>query len=210
LQNICGKALIGNFADIDLMFDICTSNPKLQYFSLAGTILQPLAAANDLDFSENFREPEVSVNALNFRKHACLRIFDLSGCGLGPPGMAEIVAACDGHAALIEVRTEGNKISDGDLAKLDATTTPNRRRLKTQATDAYDLLVTHASEKMDVWPEELSRMLVKNTPEEILPNIAAVVAPGPGASVQSVAPANIRNPKNSKRWSTTDKPSKNQ
>jgi hypothetical protein len=124
--------------------------------------------------------------------------------------MAEIAAACDGHAALIEVRIEGNKISDSDLAKLDATTKLNRRRLKAQATAAYDLLVTHASEKMDVWPEELSRLLVKNTPIEILPNIAAVVAPGSGTSVQSLAPANIRNPKNSTRWSTTDKPSKNQ
>jgi hypothetical protein len=210
LQNIRAKVSIGDFADIDFMFDLCTSNPKLQYFSLAGTILQPLAAANDLDFSQNFREPAVSVNTLNFRKHACLRIFDLSGCDLGQAGMAEIAAACDGHAALIEIRIEGNKISDSDLAKLDATTKLNRRRLKAQATAAYDLLVTHASEKMDVWPEELSRLLVKNTPIEILPNIAAVVAPGSGTSVQSLAPANIRNPKNSTRWSTTDKPSKNQ
>ena len=210
LQNIYPKVVIGNFADIDLMFDLCTSNPKLQYFSLAGTILQPLAAANDFDFSQNFMEPEVSVNALNFRKHACLRIFDLSSCGLGEAGMAEIAAACDGHAVLIEVRVEGNKISDSDLATLNATTTLNRERLEAQATAAYDLLVTYASKKMDVWPEELSRELVKNTPVEILPNIAAVLAPGSGTPVQSLAPANIRNPKNSTRWSTTEKPSKNQ
>jgi hypothetical protein len=210
LQNISNRVLIGNFADIDLMFDICTSNPKLQYFSLVGTKFQQFSAANDLDYLPHFGKPEVSVNALNFRKHACLRIFDLSGCELEQAAMGEIAAACDGHAALIEVRIEGNKISDSDLAKLDATTTPNRRRLEAQATVAYDLLVTHAAGEMDVWPEELSRMLVQNTPVEILPNIAAVVAPGSGPSAQPSAPTNIRNPKNSARWSTTDKPSKNQ
>lgn len=210
LQNICAKALIGDFADIDLMFDICTSNPKLQHFSLAGTMLKQFTPANDVVFMQNSGKPEVSVNALNFRKHTCLRIFDLSGCGLDQADMGEIVGACDGHTALIEVRIEGNKISDSDLAKLNATTTLNRQRLEAQATVAYDLLVTNASEKVDVWPKELSSVLVENTPIEILPNIAALVAPGSGPSAQPSAPANIRNPKNSTRWSTTDKPSKNQ
>ncbi|MFM7226579.1 MAG: hypothetical protein ACKO10_03415, partial [Betaproteobacteria bacterium] len=97
-----------------------------------------------------------------------------------------------------------------DLAKLKATKTLNRESLEAQATVAYDLLVTNASEKVDVWPKELSSVLVENTPIEILPNIAAVVAPGSVPSAQPSAPANIRNPKNSTRWSTTDKPSKNQ
>lgn len=210
LQNICAKTLIGNFADIDLMFDICTSNPKLQHFLLAGTVFQQLAPANDFIFMQKFGKPEVSVNPLNFRKHTCLRIFGLSGCGRGQADMGEIATACDGHATLIEVRIEGNKISDSDLAKLKATTTLNRESLEAQATVAYDLLVTHSSEKVDVWPKELSSVLVENTPIEILPDIAAVVAPGFGPSTQPSAPANIRNPKNSTRWSTTDKPSKNQ
>jgi len=173
-------------------------------------MLKQFTPANDVVFMQNSGKPEVSVNALNFRKHTCLRIFDLSGCGLDQADMGEIVGACDGHTALIEVRIEGNKISDSDLAKLNATTTLNRQRLEAQATVAYDLLVTNASEKVDVWPKELSSVLVENTPIEILPNIAALVAPGSGPSAQPSATANIRNPKNSTRWSTTDKPSKNQ
>lgn len=142
---------------------------------MAGTRREDSLVANDDAYDAYFSVHRNSAEGREFKKHANLHVLDLSHCGLKQSEMGDLAAACDGHASLLDIRIEGNRIVDSDLAKINATQTRNRERLQAQATKAFDLLATHAAGKVDDWPRELSEVLTQNTPPEILPDIAAVI-----------------------------------
>lgn len=215
LQDICLVLEVFHVPSVDLLFSLCVSNPGLQYLSMAGTQFMEGHPANDNFRDEYFcflKTSARSASSESFKTHACLRVFDLSGCDLNRADMETMAAACEGHASLIDIRTEGNLISESDRIRLKAAAMRNRELLEAQASAAFDLLVTNAEGQPDVWPRELSEVLVENTPVEILPNIAAVLDSAVGPSTDGRIPATtaIRGPENSASSSTNAKASKRQ
>lgn len=182
LQNISLVWEIFHHADVNSVFSLCVSNPGLQYLSMAGTKFRDGLPANDNFHNEYIYFLETSVSSASFKTHACLRVLDLSDCDLSRGDMETIAAACEGHASLIDIRIDGNWISESDRIRLKAAAMRNRELLEAQASAAFDLLVTHAANQPDVWPRELSEVLVKNTAVEILPNIAAAINSAGGPS----------------------------
>lgn len=212
LQNIALSGEVFHHADVNSVLSLCVSNPGLQYLSMAGTKFRDGLPANDNFHNEYIYFLETSVSSASFKTHACLRVFDLSDCDLSRDDMETIAAACEGHASLIDIRIDGNWISESDRIRLKAAAMRNRELLETQASAAFDLLVTHAANQPDVWPRELSEVLVKNTAVEILPNIAAVInsAGGPSTDGRIRATTASRGPENSASRSTHAKASKRQ
>lgn len=189
LQNISDEDEFIPIQDMGSIFTLCTGNPGLKLLSLAGTPFMRGAAANDGANGAGFAGPGISSEVREFRKHACLRVLDLSHCGLNGSRMGDIAAACDGHASLIEIRIEGNTVMDSDRATFTAATAKNRARLQAQASAVFDLLATHAAGDIDVWPPELSEVLAQNTPAAILADVAAVMNPGVGSTTKPNGPA---------------------
>ena len=197
---------------IKYIFNLCAKNPNLKVLSMAGTQFSRGIAANDYGYDTYFADPGIFSSGQEFKKHTGLRVLDLSNCGLSRRVMGDIAAACDRYTSLIEIRIEGNDILDSDLAKIKAATTPNRERLRAQVSAAFDLLVTHSAGEIDVWPSELSEVLVQNTPSDILLDIAAVIDPAVAPSVQGrgSVPTDTRAPENSSSSSSSTQSSKKQ
>lgn len=211
LQNISNALEVLHLSSVDSVLSLCASNPGLQYLSMAGTRFRDGLAAND-DFRNEYIDlPERSASSAGFKTHACLRVVDLSGCGLDEGDMETMATACEGHASLIDIRIEGNVISESDCTRLKASAMRNRELLEVQASTAFDLLVTHAANRPDVWPRELSEVLVKNTPADVLPNISAMIdsAWSPSADGRIPATTATRGPEHSASSSTHAKASKN-
>jgi hypothetical protein len=54
-------------------------------------------------------------------------------------------------------------------------TTRNRRNLEMRAAAALSLMIGNASSRIDIWPQELTGVLVENAPLDALLDIAAVI-----------------------------------
>jgi len=175
LQNISKHIFTKNFLDIQSLFGLCACNPNLVHLSLAGTKFSQFSPANQEINSTVLLGMGFYGDALAFNRHSCLRILDLSDCGLNKGEMSEIVTAAKGNSALIAIRTNGNELFVGDRSALTVLERRNRQLLEKQASAALDLLADHSAHQIAIWPRELSDVLVQNTPSEILPNIAAVI-----------------------------------
>lgn len=180
LENIHYQSLFTkNSLTIDALFNLCALNPNLQYLSLAGTQFRIFAPAND-DINFSFLlGMGPSADALAFNAHACLRVLDLTNCGLNMGDMSEIATAAAGHAALIDLRTEGNNISIDDRSILSILERRNRELLQKQASAALELLADHAAHQIETWPRELSEVLAQKASPMLLDALASLIGEGP-------------------------------
>jgi hypothetical protein len=102
-------------------------------------------------------------------------VLDLTNCGLHISDMSEIVNAAKGHAALIEIRTEGNSIYLEDRRTLSNLGRRNRELLQKQASAALDLLADHAAHQIETWPRELSDVLAQKASPMVLDVLASLI-----------------------------------
>ena len=175
LENIrYEQKFVGNLK-IDSLFELCECNPNLQYLSLAGTPFRIFAPANDDSRLSIYQSMARSDRAIAFNAHACLRVLDLTNCGLHISDMSEIVNAAKGHAALIEIRTEGNSIYLEDRRTLSNLGRRNRELLQKQASAALDLLADHAAHQIETWPRELSDVLAQKASPMVLDVLASLI-----------------------------------
>ena len=175
LENINDNSWFTSILDIDSIFILCARNPNLQYLSVAETKFRNFEPANDANnFSVlPFRGP--SANSLAFTAHTSLRVLDLTNCGLNQADMSEITKAAEGHAALIDIRTEGNSANVGDRSVLTFIERRNRALLQNQASAALDLLADHAAHQIETWPRELSDVLAQNASPIVLDTLASLI-----------------------------------
>lgn len=182
LENIHFQTLFAkNSLTIDSLFNLCALNPNLQYLSLAGTQFRIFAPAND-DINFSFLlGMGPSADALAFNAHAYLRVLDLTNCGLNMGDMSEIATAATGHAALIELRTEGNNISIDDRSILSILERRNRELLQKKASAALELLADHAAYQIETWPRELSDVLARIVSPMVLDVLASLIGEDPAS-----------------------------
>lgn len=161
--------------ELDSLFRLCADNPNLQYLSLSGTkFRQFLPNNNYLERGMGF-DPIPSDQALAFKGHECLQVLDLTNCEMSHVEVDEIMLAIQGHKSLIEIRTDGNNISNIQRTSLNELEHENRKLLEERAAAAIDLLVRHSSKDIDTWPRELSNVMAKNTPAMVLNAIASLI-----------------------------------
>lgn len=161
--------------ELDSLFRLCADNPNLQYLSLSGTkFRQFLRNKNYLERGMGF-DPIPSDQALAFKGHECLQVLDLTNCEMSHVEVDEIMLAIQGHKSLIEIRTDGNNISNIQRTSLNELEHENRKLLEERAAAAIDLLVRHGSNDIDTWPRELSNVMAENTPVMVLNAIASLI-----------------------------------
>jgi hypothetical protein len=175
LENINDNSWFTSMLDIDSIFILCARNPNLQYLSVAGTKLSNFEPANDANNFSILPVRGPSANSLAFTAHTSLRVLDLTNCGLNQADMSEITKAAEGHAALIDIRTEGNSANVGDRSVLTFIERRNRALLQNQASAALDLLADHAAHQIETWPRELSDVLAQNASPIVLDALASLI-----------------------------------
>ncbi len=170
-----------NLLTIDSLFNLCALNPSLQYLSLAGTQFRIFSPANDKINFSILPGMGPSADALAFNVHTCLRVLDLTNCGLNMADMSEIANAATGHVALIEIRTDGNNISIDDRSILSNLERRNRELLQKKASAALDLLADHAAHQIETWSRELSEVLAKKASPTLLDALASLIGEDPAS-----------------------------
>jgi hypothetical protein len=71
----------------------------------------------------------LSDHELAFKDHQCLQVLDLTHCNLIQEDMDELIVAIQGHKLLIEIRTDGNNISNIQRTSLNELEDENRKLL---------------------------------------------------------------------------------
>jgi hypothetical protein len=175
LENIHDSSSVHMILNFYFIFRLCANNPNLQYLSLSGTKFRQLSPGKyDLNISMALGS-SLSDHALAFKDHECLQVLDLTHCDLIQEDMDELMVAIQGHKSLIEIRTDGNNISNTQRTSLNELEDENRRLLEERAAAAIDLLVRHGSNDIDTWPRELSNVMAENTPVMVLNAIASLI-----------------------------------
>lgn len=186
LERICPQTISLETWNMEEILGLCASNPMLKYLSMAGTASFKMSAINDVVYrnirerffgDDTYRKQDVTLEL-----HHSLRVLDLSNCDLDQAEMARLANCVARNSALLEIRFEGNPVSDADRATLVSVMARNREALERRASAALDLLISHAAKQPDVWPPELIGVLIENTPPEVLLDLAAVIVPGAGSS----------------------------
>lgn len=189
LTNIRSHTICLDTWTIESIFGLCACNPKLKYLSMAGTRSFKMFAANDEIYGGSwealFGAPVNTSMSMALSRHDSLRVLDLSDCGLNFPETGKLANGSEGSTTLLDIRIEGNAVSDADRAKLMAVSNRNREALEKRVDAALALLIRHAASQVDTWPPELIGVLIENTPPEVLLDIAAVIEPTGGSPART-------------------------
>jgi hypothetical protein len=178
LKSLKLSGVTGEFTEIEIgdLFKKLYIQKTITHLSLAGTRVKiPLVISDEILWDE--------IQATDYASAAeSLEYLDLSGCGLSEKETSVLAAILQRCPALEGVMLDGNEVSAKTLASIRKTcerninANPERRRLiAQQGAAAYDLLINNAAQKPDVWPEELSVVLVENTPVDVLVGLSRII-----------------------------------
>lgn len=186
LEKIVPQTISLETWNMEEILGLSASNPALKCLSMAGTTSYKKPAVNDhiyrVNWKNSFGDDPYCKQDEDLALHQALRVLDLRHCGLEGKEMTRLANGVACNSVLLEIRVEGNPISEANRAMLLSVTARNRESLERQASAALDLLISYASEQLDVWPPELIWVLIENTPPEVLLDLAAVIGPGAGSS----------------------------